>query len=80
MRRDFLQRRLIAQQAERLAESLGKVKVLTGLLPICAWCHDVHADDGSWQRIELYLERRSEASFTHGICPSCQAKVAAGRS
>jgi len=80
MRRDFLQRRLIAQQAERLAESLGKVKVLTGLLPICAWCHDVHAEDGTWQRIEAYLADRSDASFTHGICPSCQAKVAAERS
>jgi hypothetical protein len=79
MRRDFLQRRLIARQADSLAESLGKVKALTGLLPICAWCHDVHAADGSWQRIETYLADRSEASFTHGICPSCQAKVADGR-
>jgi hypothetical protein len=80
MRRDFLQRRLIARQAESLAASLAEVKVLTGLLPICAWCHDVHAEDGTWQRIEAYLADRSDASFTHGICPSCQAKVAAERS
>jgi hypothetical protein len=40
----------------------------------------VHAEDGTWQRIEAYLADRSDASFTHGICPSCQAKVEAGRS
>ena len=75
MRRDFLQRRVIARQAAGLARSLAEVKVLTGLLPICAWCHDVHAEDGSWQRIEAYLADRSDASFTHGICPKCMARV-----
>lgn len=26
---------------------------------------------GYWQKIERYIESRSDARFTHGICPSC---------
>jgi len=70
-RQDYLQRRLIAAQAASLADALGNVKVLSGLLPICAWCHKVRQDDGYWERIEAYLSARTDASFTHGICPHC---------
>ena len=71
-RQDYLQRRLIAAQAASLSEALGSVKVLSGLLPICAWCHKVRQDDGYWQQIEAYLSARTDAEFTHGICPECQ--------
>jgi hypothetical protein len=74
-RREYLQRRTIAAQAAHLAEALGKVKVLAGLLPICAWCHKIRSDGGYWQRIEAYLSAHSEASFTHGICPDCLERI-----
>jgi hypothetical protein len=76
-RRDYLQRRTIAEQAERLAEALGKVKVLSGLLPVCAWCHKVRSDGGYWQKIEAYVTAHSDASFTHGICPDCLERIGA---
>ncbi len=53
-------------------EEVGKLK---GLLPVCAWCHKVRDDQGYWSQLETYIEARTHASFTHGICPDCQVKV-----
>jgi hypothetical protein len=74
-RQDFLQRRVIAEQTAHLADALASVKVLNGLLPICAWCHKIRDDDGYWQRLEAYVTARSDAQFSHGICPDCAARV-----
>ncbi|MFH1091729.1 MAG: PAS domain-containing protein [Pseudomonadota bacterium] len=54
-----------------LEKALAEVKVLRGLLPICAHCKRVRDDEGLWQKIEDYIEDRSEALFTHGLCPDC---------
>ena len=56
------------------AEALEDVKVLRGLLPICAWCKKVRNDQGYWTQIESYISKHSEASFSHGICPECVEK------
>jgi hypothetical protein len=74
-RLDFLHRKVIADQASHLAEALGRVKVLSGLVPVCAWCRKVRDDDGYWQQIEAYLTSRIDASFTHGICPDCMHRL-----
>jgi len=42
------------------------------LLPICAFCRKVRDNDGEWYSIEDYLARRTQADFTHGICPDCR--------
>ncbi len=66
-----------------LQRALAKVKTLSGLLPICAWCKRVRDDEGYWKQIESYVEAHSDAEFTHGICPECAEKhrqaVKAGR-
>lgn len=77
---EVLSHQLIAQLEQRrvirrLQESLSTIKTLTGLLPICAWCKKVRHDDGYWEQLELYVSQRSEASFSHSICPDCQTKV-----
>ncbi len=61
--------------ASQLARALRDVKVLSGLLPICAWCKRVRDDRGYWQQVEAYLRDRTDADFTHGICPDCLARV-----
>jgi K+-sensing histidine kinase KdpD len=48
-----------------------RVRVLEGLLPVCAFCKNIRNDAGEWERMEAYISRRSEAEFSHGICPSC---------
>jgi PAS domain S-box-containing protein len=52
-----------------------KVKILQGLLPICASCKQIRDAKGVWTPLETYIAERSEADFTHGICPACLAKL-----
>lgn len=59
---------------ERLKEALGSVKALSGLLPICSYCKKIRDDRGQWNQIETYIRKRSEADFTHSICPECIRK------
>jgi integral membrane sensor domain MASE1 len=54
-----------------LQQALAEVKTLRGFIPICAWCHKVRDDAGFWQQIEMYLDARTEATFSHSICPAC---------
>lgn len=50
------------------------LKVLEGLLPICSYCKKIRDVDGYWEQIERYIAARSEADFTHGMCPDCGTK------
>jgi hypothetical protein len=50
------------------------VKVLSGLLPICAWCKKIRDDQGYWNQVETFIHERSDADFSHGICPDCVAR------
>lgn len=54
-----------------LEAALDSVKVLKGLIPICAHCKKVRNDKGYWEQVETYVRQRSEARFSHGICPDC---------
>lgn len=70
------------QDAERalvakLEAALAEVKALSGLIPICAWCKQVRDDQGYWQQVESYVSARSEAIFSHGVCPECLPKLKA---
>lgn len=58
-----------------LTTALDNVKTLKGLVPICAACKKIRDDKGYWDEIEEYIERRSDAEFTHGICPECAKKL-----
>jgi DNA-binding NtrC family response regulator len=57
-----------------LRESLAKIKTLSGLLPICAWCKKIRDDAGYWQQLESYIGKHSGAEFSHSICPECLEK------
>ena len=55
-----------------LQSALASVKKLSGLLPICCHCKKIRDDRGDWIQIESYISSRSQAGFTHGICPDCR--------
>ncbi len=63
--------KLIAQ----LEDSLSKVKLPSGMLPICASCKKIRDDKGYWNQIELYIKEHSDADFTHGLCPDCAGRL-----
>lgn len=65
------QKRLMTE----LQEAFARIKTLSGLIPICANCKRIRDDRGYWQRIERYIEERSQAEFTHSLCPDCEQKL-----
>lgn len=60
-----------------LQQALEKVRVLSGLLPICSYCKKIRNDKNYWEQIESYISKHSDALFTHSICPECKNKVMA---
>lgn len=77
--RTHLHLRVLMKRQEQLIielqEALEKVKVLSGLLPICASCKDIRDDKGYWKQVEVYIQDHSEAAFTHSICPDCTKRL-----
>ena len=57
-----------------LQDALANVKSLSGLLPICASCKKIRDDKGYWSQVESYIQKHSEARFSHGMCPDCIKK------
>jgi PAS domain S-box-containing protein len=80
---DITARRQAEAERERLIQelqsALDRVKLLSGLLPICASCKKIRDDHGAWKHIELYVSSHSEATFTHGMCPDCIPKFSLER-
>ena len=65
----------LEKRNRQLQRALKTIKTLSGLVPICAWCgKKIQDDDGQWTSIEVYIEKHSDAEFTHGICPDCLTK------
>jgi hypothetical protein len=72
------QRHAEAEREKLIAElqsALADVKMLSGLVPICANCKKIRDDKGYWTQLEGYIQERSEARFSHGICPDCMKKL-----
>ena len=63
---------------DALQKALRDVKVLRGLIPICASCKKIRNDGGFWQQLEEYIGEHSEAEFSHGICQPCVKKLYPG--
>jgi hypothetical protein len=74
-------RKLLKVNAEReklmieLREAFEQVKQLKGLIPICASCKKIRDDKGYWNQIESYIEKHSDAQFSHGICDECAEEL-----
>jgi integral membrane sensor domain MASE1 len=64
-----IERRVLTEA--RLQQALSEIKTLRGLIPICAHCKKIRNDEGAWERLESYMMSRTEAEFTHGVCPDC---------
>lgn len=58
-----------------LEKALAEIKILKGLIPICAWCKKIRDDQGYWNQLEIYLNKHTGVEFTHGICPDCLSKI-----
>jgi len=63
------------QLIEELSATLREIQTLQGLIPICCYCKKIRNDTGYWDQIEHYIQSRSKATFSHGICPDCRKKA-----
>ena len=61
------------QREARLAAEAARaaVRTLEGIIPVCAFCKKIHADS-NWTAIEQYVSARTDARFSHGLCPTCR--------
>jgi K+-sensing histidine kinase KdpD len=69
---------LVDRLAVQQRELERKVNILEGILPICSYCKKIRDEDGDWEQLELYITRRSEAQFSHSICPTCREQYFGG--
>jgi len=60
---------------EELKGVLSEMKLLSGMLPICASCKKIRDDKGYWSQLETYISNHSSARFSHGFCPECEEKA-----
>ncbi|SLM28194.1 hypothetical protein MTBBW1_1270044 [Desulfamplus magnetovallimortis] len=76
---DITERKQAEEERENLIKklkaALEKVNVLSGLIPICSHCKKIRDDKGYWNILESYIQKHSDASFSHGICPDCSDQL-----
>jgi K+-sensing histidine kinase KdpD len=68
-RKKATEERMIAVKEREKA--LDELRILSGIIPICASCKKIRGEQGDWKPIEHYIKDHSEAEFSHGICPDC---------
>ena len=74
---------LLKEKISELEKALAHIINLEGILPICASCKKIRLEgadpkiQNNWIQIESYISKRSEARFSHGICPQCMEKILA---
>jgi hypothetical protein len=61
----------LAGNIRQLEQALAEVRTLRGLLPICSHCKKIRDDRGVWNVMEGYIQKHSDARFSHGLCPDC---------
>ncbi len=77
-KRDREHEELLEEKEHLLRErekALDEIRILRGILPICAHCHKIRDDTGLWERVEDYIRKHSEADFSHGLCPDCISEL-----
>ena len=61
----------VKKRTAELEKKAEEVKILSGLLPICAQCKKIRDDKGYWNNLEAYIEKHSDVLFSHSICSEC---------
>lgn len=67
--------RLLGEENQAFSDYISEIRMLRGLLPICANCKKIRDEKGFWNKIENYISEHSNADFTHSICPECTKKL-----
>lgn len=75
---DFITKPIVPEEltarlnvAERILGLREQLLTLEGLLAMCSYCKRIRDTDGAWMPLERYVESRSPARFSHGVCEDC---------
>ena len=55
----------------RLRHALSEIRTLRGILPICSFCKKIRNNEGNWEPIEIFIQQRVDADFSHSVCSDC---------
>ena len=58
-----------------LKRAMSEIKTLKGLLPICSSCYKIRTQENEWHALEKYISARTDARFTHSLCPDCAQRL-----
>jgi hypothetical protein len=71
----LMERKQIEAEREKmisqLQDAMAEIKILQGVLPVCASCKKIRDDKGTWHPMETYISTRTDTVFSHGLCPDC---------
>ena len=56
---------------QHLKEALKEITTLRGILPICSFCKKIRDDKGYWEKVDVYIQKHTQADISHGVCPEC---------
>ncbi len=73
--RDVTERKEIERQIARLQMKLANMKYLDGWITQCAWDRTVKDKNGNFISLEQFIERYTDARFTHGISPEASERI-----
>lgn len=72
--------KILKKKIVELEKALSHIVKLEGILPICSFCKKIrlegtdYKDQANWLQIERYISERTEAKFSHSLCPECLNK------
>lgn len=66
---------ILGEKNRNLSDYISEIQTLRGIIPICSSCKKIRDDKGYWNQIESYIQRHSEAQFSHSLCPDCSKKL-----
>jgi hypothetical protein len=67
----------LKNKIDELEKALSHISILEGILPICSYCKKIRLegtepeDQTNWVQVESYISAKTEALFSHSICPEC---------
>ncbi|MDP1822533.1 MAG: response regulator [Archangium sp.] len=61
----------LGRQVKELQAAAEHVRELQGMIPICMHCKRIRNQEQIWEKVETYIEQRSDAKFSHALCAEC---------
>jgi PAS domain S-box-containing protein len=73
--RDITHRKEVEREIARLQAQLSGMKYMEGWIVRCAWDKTVKDKKGNYIDLETFIERYTDARFTHGISPDARERI-----